>query len=404
MSKSILIITPRIPYPLKDGGALAMYQCIEMYKQLGYDVHLLSINTHKHWLSESDYPRLFNQLASFDSVAINTDVRVRSAFINLFSKKSYNVERFINKEFDEALKAKLNEQEFDLVQFESIFTAPYLNTVKELSDAKMICRVHNIEHIIWQQITGNEKGLFKKRYLKLLADRLEKYEVDILSKFDLLLNISKLEGAEIEELGIDTKQYHLAYGIERPRFQKNQIVAESNSVYHLGSMDWMPNQEGVSWFIKRVWNKVLEKQPELKLYLAGRNMPNSFYKYGTKSIEVIGEVEDMTTFSSEKNLMVIPLLSGAGLRIKVLEAMMLGKTIISTKRGIHGFDIQDNEHVLLANSPEEFADKIDWCMQNKEEAQAIGTHAQEFALEHYDKRKIYKELHSFLTDFTSHDS
>lgn len=403
MSKSILIITPRIPYPLKDGGALAMYQCIEMYKMLGHDVHLLSINTHKHWLSESDYPRLFSQLASFDTVAVNTDVRVRSAFINLFSKKSYNVERFVNKEFEEALKSKLNEQEFDFVQFESIFTAPYLQTAKAMSEASMICRVHNIEHLIWQQITENEKGLFKKKYLQILCDRLEKYELDILNQFDLLLNISQLEGKEITSLGIKTAQYHLPYGIERPRFQRKQLIPEVNSVYHLGSMDWLPNQEGVSWFVKRVWDKVLKKQPQLKLYLAGRNMPKAFYKYSTNTIDVVGEVEDMTTFSSEKNLMIIPLLSGAGLRIKVLEAMMLGKTIISTPRGIHGFNIKDNEQVLLAQSPDEFAEKIDWCIENKEAAIKIGTQAQEYALKHYDKRKIYKELNSFLSDFKAND-
>ncbi len=403
MSKSILIITPRVPYPLRDGGALAMYQCIEMYKKLNYEVHLLSINTHKHWLSESDYPLLFKQLASFGTVAVNTNVRVRGAFINLFSKRSYNVERFVNKEFEQALRNKLKEQEFDFIQFESVFTAPYLGVAQGLSNAQMICRVHNIEHIIWYQIMESEKGLFKKRYLKLLADRLKKYELDVLNQFDILLNISRIEGSQLEKLGIKTKQYHLAYGVERPRFQTNQVISESNSVYHLGSMDWLPNQEGVAWFIQRVWKKVLEAQPNLKLYIAGRNMPNAFYKYNSKSIEVVGEVEDMISFSFEKNLMIIPLLSGAGLRIKVLEAMMLGKTIISTKKGIQGFDLIDQQHVLIAQSPEEFAEKIDWCIQNKGAAKSIGENAQSFALEHYDKRKIYKELNSFLTDFPNHD-
>lgn len=403
MSKSVLIITPRIPYPLKDGGALAMYQCIEMYQQLGYDVHLLSINTHKHWLSESDFPRLFSQLSSFETVTVNTDVRVRSAFINLFSKKSYNVERFVNKEFETAIREKLTKEDFDFIQFESIFTAPYLQVTRELSKAKMVCRVHNIEHLIWKQITQHEKGLFKKQYLKLLSDRLERYELGILNQFDLLLNISKLEGQEMLNLGIQTKQHHLAYGIEKPRFQTKQMAYEENSVYHLGSMDWVPNQEGVSWFVNRVWRKVVQKQPNLKLYLAGRNMPNAFNRYQSKNIEVVGEVEDMKTFSSEKNIMIIPLLSGAGLRIKVLEAMMLGKTIISTKRGIHGFDVKEDKHLLLAQTADEFADKIDWCMNNKEAAVAMGRAGQEYVLANYDKRKIYQELNVFLTDFIKND-
>jgi len=403
MSKSILILTPRIPYPLKDGGALAMFQCIEMYKQLGYDVHLLSINTHKHWLSESDYPPLFHQLSSFDSITVNTDVRVRSAFINLFSKKSYNIERFVNENFEVALRNKLAQEEFDLIQFESIFTAPYLSIAKELSQAKMLCRVHNIEHLIWREIAEGEKGLFKKKYLELLCDRLEKYELDILNQFDLLLPISQLEGKELKELGITSRQYHLAFGIEKLRFQLNQIAKEENSVYHLGSMDWIPNQEGVSWFVNRVWKLVLKKQPKLKLYLAGRNMPNGFNRYSSPSIEVVGEVDDMRSFSLEKNIMIIPLLSGAGLRIKVLEAILLGKTIVTTSKGIEGFDLLDQKHVLIASTPEEFAEKIDWCITNKEKAKAIGYAAQEYALTHFDKRKIYQELNNFLTQFVTTD-
>ncbi len=403
MSKSILILTPRIPYPLKDGGSLAMYQCIEMYKQLGYDVHLLSINTHKHWLSESDYPSLFNQLSSVETIAVNTDVKVRSAFINLFSNKSYNIERFVNEDFEKALRDKLSSEDFDIIQFESIFISPYLGIAKELSKATTICRVHNIEHLIWQEIAENEKGLFKKKYLKLLSKRLEKYELDILNQFDLLLTISKLEGNEIKKLGVETPQHFLAYGIEKPRFKLNQIASEEKSVYHLGSMDWLPNQEGVSWFVQRVWDKVLEKQKDLTLYLAGRNMPNGFNRFQSKSIEVVGEVDDMTTFSLEKNIMIIPLLSGAGLRIKVLEAMMLGKTIISTPKGIEGFDFIDNQHILLASSPEEFANKIDWCIKNQTASRAIGLAAQEYALEQFDKRKLYNELNSFLTQFTANE-
>ena len=150
-----------------------MFQCIEMYKKLGYDVHLLSINTHKHWLSEQDYPSLFNQLSLFETVAVNTDVKVRSAFINLFSKKSYNIQRFVNKDFEIAIKNTLIKNEFDIIQFESIFTAPYLQVANEFSEAKMICRVNNIEHLIWQQIAENEKGIFKRKYLQLLTERLK---------------------------------------------------------------------------------------------------------------------------------------------------------------------------------------------------------------------------------------
>ena len=355
-------------------------------------------------LSEQDYPTLFNRLSSFEAITVNTDVKVRSAFINLFSNKSYNVQRFVNKDFEEAVQKTVAKFEFDIIQFESIFTAPYLQTAKDISDAKTVCRVHNIEHLVWQRITENEGSLFKRKYLQLLTDRLKKYELNVLNKFDLLLNISKVEEKEMKKLGISTTQYHLPYGIERPRFQQQQISQEKKSVYHLGSMDWLPNQEGVTWFVQEVWKKVLEKQPKLNLYLAGKNMPTFINRFQSEHVEVVGEVDDMTTFSLEKNIMIIPLKSGAGMRIKVLEAMMLGKTIVSTPLGVDSFDISDGQEVLLATTPEEFANKIDWCISHPEEAKAIGEAAREYVLEHFDKRKIYNEFNHFITDFVSHDS
>ena len=128
-----------------------------------------------------------------------------------------------------------------------------------------------------------------------------------MNQFDLLLNISKVEEKEIKNLGITTAQYHLPYGIEKPRFRTNSISQEELSVYHLGSMDWIPNQEGVSWFIKEVWASVIEKQPKLTLYIAGRNMPNFMHKLQSKTVDIVGEIDDMTTFSLEKNIMIIPL-------------------------------------------------------------------------------------------------
>jgi glycosyltransferase involved in cell wall biosynthesis len=400
MSKSILIITPRVPYPLKDGGSLAMYQCIEMYHQMRYEVHVASINTHKHWLGEQDYPALFNQIESFQTVTVNTKVRMSSAFLNLFSKKSYNVERFVNKDFKNLLVKILRAEDFDLIQFESIYTAPYLETIAEHSTARTLCRVHNIEHNIWNQLAEQERGIFKRKYIKLLSERLKKYELATLSQFDCLLTISKVEGIELKKLDIQTPQHHLPYGIERIRFQQQQITQEKQSVYHLGSMDWLPNQEGVSWFVKRVWPLVIKKQPKLTFYLAGRNMPKGFFRYKSKTINVVGEVEDMTTFSLEKNIMVLPLLSGAGLRIKVIEAMMLGKTIISTTCGIQGVPLEHKREILLADSPGDFADLIDWCLSHPEEAKRIGLNAQEYALTHFDKRTIYKELDLYLSQVT----
>jgi hypothetical protein len=99
----ILILTPRIPYPLRDGGAIAMQQTIEGYVKAGCEVSLLAMNTARHWVEVSELPTFYRELAYFDSVYINNSINPFSAFFNLFTDKSYNVDRFVNRQFERSL-------------------------------------------------------------------------------------------------------------------------------------------------------------------------------------------------------------------------------------------------------------------------------------------------------------
>ena len=249
MSLRILILTPRIPFPLKDGGALAMYQSIEMYHKMGCEVSLLSMNTTKHWCNEEDLPSLFQQINYFESVKVETNINVFSAFKNLFGKKSYHIERFINKKFEKAFNTILESLEFDIIQFESIFTAPYLSLIDKNNKALKVARLHNIEFKIWEQLAKNEKNFLKKSYLQLLAKRLKEFELANLNLFDLLLPISENELQVLNTLGIETEKKYIPYGVEKFYFKTDAIEQEKDSIYFIGSMDWMPNQEGVELFL-----------------------------------------------------------------------------------------------------------------------------------------------------------
>lgn len=152
MGLKILILTPRIPYPLKDGGAIAMNQTLECYIEQDCEVSLFALNTSRHWVDESTLPVFYNKLKKIETVFVKTDINPLSAFFNLFTDKSYNVERFVNKQVEQKLIGLLQSETYDIIQFESIYTSPYLKTARKYSNAKCVCRVHNIEHVIWQRL------------------------------------------------------------------------------------------------------------------------------------------------------------------------------------------------------------------------------------------------------------
>jgi len=386
----ILILTPRIPFPLRDGGAIAMNQTLEGYIEQGVEVSLLALNTARHWVEETDLPELYTQLKHFKTVYVNNSINPVSAFFNLFSDKSYNVERFIHKNVEQALIELLSLEDFDIIQFESIYTSPYLKIAQQHSTAKCCCRVHNIEHLIWQGLAEHEPSFLKRKYLSLLTTRLKQYEMDILTKFDFLLPISKKEEDFFRSNNIN-QCYHLPFGVNDNK-KLPDIATEQMSCYHIGSMDWSPNVEGVEWFIEEVWQKAIEVLPHVTFYVAGKNMPAAFLKRQEKQVTVVGEVNDFITFSLEKNIMIVPLQSGAGIRIKILEAMELGKTIISTSIGAEGIGAIHDENIFIADTAEEFLTCLKTCFEHPEEAQRIGQNARLFVSSHFHKKQIYHDI------------
>lgn len=391
MAFSILIVTPRIPFPLRDGGSIAMNQALQSYLEMGCDVSLLALNTSRHWVDESTLPAWYQQLKHFESVYVKTDINPLSAFFNLFTDKSYNVARFVNKQVEQSLCVLLKKNNFDFIQFESIYTAPYLKTARSHSSAFCMCRVHNIEHHIWQNLTEHETSFLKKRYLKLLTTRLKNYELDILKSFDLLLPISKKEMEYIEKENLNRCIY-VPFGVDAMQKIPAQYTMDIATCFHIGSMDWAPNTEGVQWFLEEVWNKVIAEMPQVKFHMAGKKMPASFMAKPHPQVIVEGEIEDVTRFCMEKNIMVVPLLSGAGIRIKILEAMTLGKTIITTSIGAAGIGATHEQNILICDDASHFALTLMKCFKQPAWATQIGENAAAFVKEHYNKKSIYSSL------------
>lgn len=386
---NILILLPRIPYPLRDGGAIAMNQTLEELVKQDCDVSVLAMNTERHYVEESELPPVYKQLKHFKTVYINNQIHPLSAFLNLFTDKSYNIARFEDKRFSAALIQLLKEDDYDIVLFESIYTSPYLKEVQQHAKAQCFCRVHNIEYLIWQRLAEHESNFLKRKYLLLLTERLKQYEIQTLKEFDLLLPISKQEEAFFIEHKINSS-YCLPFGTSVNTYEP--VEPEPNSLYHIGSMDWAPNLEAVEWFLDEVWKTLQHELPDAKLYLAGKKMPKPIFDKQNKQTIVLGEIDDSIAFNISKEIMIVPLLSGAGIRIKIIEAMALGKCIIATTVAVEGIGVQHGVHMVIADTAEEFSSAIKQLLSDKNRQQQVGQQAKLFVQHFYQKEKMYHDL------------
>ena len=390
----LLQICHRVPYPPLDGGNIAMLSLASSLYVSGCRIKLFALNTKKHFVDPSTLPSFFKDNYNFDSEYIDTKITITGIIKNLFSSGSYNVERFYSKAVEEKIVSILKEEEFDVIQLETLYTAPYIHTFRQYSNAKIVLRAHNSEHIIWERLSKLSTSPVKKWYLSFLAGRLKKYELDILDKVDAVVPITKIDAAVFKYSGYKGPMLTIPLGVD-PNQYPLQRFSNELSLFHLGSMDWLPNQEAIRWFLFSVWPAIHKKFPALKLHLAGRGFPADLLSMNISGVNMQAMVDDANTFMDQKQIMIVPLLSGSGMRVKIIQGLALGKTIVTTSIGAEGIDVKDNHNILIADTPAMFLEKIEMCLSDPDRCRQIGLNGRDFVAKHYSNEVIGEQLRIF---------
>jgi len=393
----ILILSTKMPWPARDGGAIATLNMALGFAHNNCRVTLLTMNTGKHHFPETALPANLRDLISILSVNVDTKIRPARLILNLFfSRYPYNAQRFISKPFKAALENCLAEYDFDIVQLEGPYLSYYIPSIK--GKAKIVLRAHNQEHRIWRLMSNKERNPLKRFYLKILARRIEDLEKKILSEIDFLIPISDADRKGFDQLGHTSPVMVIPTGIDISDYPVNE---DENSIllFFIGALDWGPNQEGLDWFFREVWPEIRLRWPGLTLDIAGRNP--AYYFNGRDlpdNVRMEGEVENAIEFFHPHTVMIVPLLTGSGIRIKILEAMAMGKTVISTRIGAGGLEAIDGEHLFLADTPAEYVSVLENLQTRQDDLQIMGKKARQFVMENFDILALSEKLISFYKE------
>ena len=386
-ARRILILTNRVPYPLNDGGNIAMNVMVEGYKKAGWLVCLLSMNTTRHYVEQEELAQIYQDI-QFETVDVDNEIKPVPTLLNfLFTTRPNHADRFRHRGFAEKLEEVLHSFLPEVVQVESVFLSGYLRLIKAVSPLTVL-RLHNIEYEIWQRLAAETKGSLKKFYLRNLAARICKYEYHAWSQYDLLLPITGTDAGIAKKF--NNNVLTIPFGID------TSVIDRSGngelSAYHIGAMDWMPNSDAMRWFLEEIWPSVHWELPRLKFYYAGRNMPPAFREMQVEGAICAGEVPDADVFIRDKKILVVPLRSGGGIRVKILEAMAAGKIIVCTAVGMQGIDAIPGKHYFAANTPAEFIDALKWIHAHSGEVQEMANEARLFVQMKYDKDALMQQL------------
>jgi glycosyltransferase involved in cell wall biosynthesis len=344
----------------------------------GADVRLLSLNPRKHRL-EGNHP------LPTETVDIDTSRRIGPLLRASTSRMPFIVARYVSSTFETRLIASLRSMQPDVVQIESPFLLPYVPVIRAHSEAVIAMRSLNVEFRIWEELAATESNPLKRMALRRVAASLRAYELRAMQSCDAILPISDDDASDFRALGSTVPMFVVPCGVPLP--VRKPIAEERDAVGFIGSLDYRPNQQAALWIVEELWPRVVARMPEAKLSIAG-NAPPPWLRERLHATTV----PDAQEFMQRQTLMIAPILSGGGMRIKTLEAMALGKAVVATTRGVGGLTVRNGMDIVVADGADAFADALVSLLRDDERRNAIAASARATVARLYDPDRIGSAL------------
>jgi polysaccharide biosynthesis protein PslH len=295
----------------------------------------------------------------------DTPLRRGLDYVSRFPRQApYAVSRFASPEVESQLKRWYEEQAFDVAVCDFLDAA--VNFPKELKIPTVLFQ-HNVESEIWRRHATNGSSGLKKLVYGLEFSKMQRYEQEMVRRFHHVIAVSEhdkelmsawVDAARLTVVptGVDTEQFHPVPG---PGQKKPLVV-------FVGAMDWEPNVDAAEYFCREIWPAIEARVPNAQFRIVGRNPGGRVRRLACRSVEVTGRVPSVVAHLREAALVVVPLRIGGGTRLKIYEAMAMGKAVVSTTVGAEGLDVRHGQDILLADTPDNFAESVASLLQDAE--------------------------------------
>jgi polysaccharide biosynthesis protein PslH len=314
------------------------------------------------------------------------------AALNMLSPLPFTVAR----NFDPVLKARaealVRAEAFDLMICDGIQMTPHF--VDLPVPAKVLFQ-HNAEARLLQRHAERDPTWLRRRYMAAQHRKMRRFEADHGARFDAVIAVSELDRQAFERdygwpsvRAIDT-------AVDLDYFRPAGRPEQRNRVVFVGSMDWLPNQDGVQFFLDDVWPRILARQPDATFQVVGRNPPSKLCRLsGRDGIEIVGTVADVRPYLEEAAVVVVPILVGGGTRLKIYEAMAMGKAIVSTTIGAEGLSYTRGEHLLVADEPTAVADAVVSLLKAPQLRSQLGESAHRLVNDCFSSETVARQFES----------
>ena len=380
----VLFFSQRFPFPMDTGGKIRTAKLLEKLNDL-FEITLVSnVESPK---DDAYLDQVEKLCARFQPVPWKEAKKYSFRFylkvlLGMFSSYPFTVINDYSRDLEAALRHLTASQRFDLLVCD--FLQPTLN-VRRLKDIPMLLFEHNIESVIPRRHFETSRNPIAKFFWWQQWRRMERYEKDTCRKFTGTVTVSEIDKKRLEEeVGIKNV-FAIPTGVDTSYYAPREDQIKKNSLIFTGSMDWLPNEDAIQFFVRDILGKVREQIPDVKLTVVGRN-PSRYLLNLLKSypeVAVTGWVSDVRPYITSHTLYIIPMRIGGGTRIKAYEAMAMGKAMVSTTVGIEGLPVRNGEHLVIADNPTQFAFEVVRLLRDIKARNRLENNATSFVQKHF---------------------
>jgi sugar transferase (PEP-CTERM/EpsH1 system associated) len=389
----ILFLTPQLPYPPQKGTALRNWGLIDGLASR----HELSLLSFRAPGRDAELPSPLLDACKRVETVPQPERTMRDRLRDMLTTRRPDMAlRLESEAYALRLTEWLRQETFDVVQVEGIELAPYLDIVEAAAqELVVVFDDHNCEYVLQRRVFLTDLAAPARwpgaAYSCVQWLRLRHYEAQACQRADRVLTVSDADAEALKRLipgldpsvvpnGIDTRQYHPEVVDTRPR---------ENLLVFTGTMDFRPNVDAMLWFVRDALPLIRAEIPDVHVDIVGqRPHPRLDPLRENPSVTLTGFVEDVRPYIANAALYVAPLRMGGGTRLKLLEAMAMGKAVVATRLGAEGYPVTDGRELILADTATDFAEGVISLLRSPKRRAALGRTARAFVEQRYDWRAI----------------
>jgi sugar transferase (PEP-CTERM/EpsH1 system associated) len=310
----------------------------------------------------------------------------------LFSPLPLAISRWVSPALRDFVRTSMQSGAFDRAVCDFLAPAPHFDDL-----AHTVLFQHNVETMIWRRHAATAQGALRKAYFRLQAERMHAYEKKVCQQAGAIIAVSAADREMMRDLFGATRVGETPTGVDCDFFAP-QPAPEAADLVFVGSMDWMPNIDGVTWFVEEILPLIRARRPETTVAIAGRQPGESIRALAAADprVRVTGTVADIRPWLWGSRVSIVPLRVGGGTRLKIYEAMAAGLPVVSTSIGAEGLDYRHGENILVADTPAAFAEACLEALADQALARKITANARQMVGDHFSWDRVVDDFEALL--------